>query len=159
MFWKDTKPLFVGWIKIFKSLVLLDIFRPNVGLFFNFVEKSLKDLSKKSMKTVFFTIFFLGSNLASMVNQKNLLKVQYSFILILKKLPRFSKNIPIIKDNSRPAAFVPYIYQTYYSCRLWMVWWLEFSQIMNKIELSSLAGDYQVLGWPDWIFGWPCYAN
>ena len=65
------------------------------------------------MKIVFFTIFFLGSDPASMVNQKNLSKVQYSFIFILKKLHRFSKNIPIIKDNSRPAAFVPYVVQGY----------------------------------------------
>ena len=90
------------------TLILWDIFRPKVALFFSFVETSLKNLSQKSMKIIVFNIFFLGSNPASMLNQKNLSKVQYLFILILKKLPRFSKNIPIIKDNSHPAAFVPY---------------------------------------------------
>ena len=43
-----------------------------------------------------------------MENQKNLLKVKYIYILILKKLPRFSQIIPIIDNNFHPAAFVPY---------------------------------------------------
>ena len=33
--------------------------------------------------------------------------------MILKNLPKFSRIIPIIEDNSRPAAFVPYVVQGY----------------------------------------------
>ena len=73
MFWKvQTNPFFVGWNKKYKSLILRDIFCPKVGLFFSFVEKSLKNLSTKSMKILFSKVFFTLLRAEPLICQENL---------------------------------------------------------------------------------------
>ena len=49
-----------------------------------------------------------------MVYQNNFTEVKYLSISILKMLQRFSKIMTTIEDKSRPAAFVPYVFQVGY---------------------------------------------
>ena len=73
VFWKDqTNPFFVGYNKKFRSLILTDIFHPKVGLFFGFVEKSLKNLSKNLWKYFSPTIFFTLLCAEPLMYQENL---------------------------------------------------------------------------------------
>ena len=58
---KKIREILFSWDeKEFKSLMFRDVFRPKVGLFFSFFEKSLKNLFKKSMK-IFVSQFIVAN--------------------------------------------------------------------------------------------------
>ena len=140
MFWKvQTNPFFVGWNKKYKSLILRDIFCPKVGLFFSFVEKSLKNLSKKSMKIFFSTVFFTLLRAEPLICQENFTPswlMQY-YVRINSASKKNPNHIIEVYPVLLPVAHIVIQFQSYqdYACN-WIYYIGRPSQSLDKWRLG-----------------------